>query len=93
MKAILEGTTGEPPSTFDPRGLQAPTSAALHAAATADRLLPLLDLLDPPPQESSQIQQLLDLVEKIAEAQIRVEQKLDWLISRNAARPTGSPKQ
>jgi len=51
-------------------------SAALSAASKVDSLTPLLDLLEPKQGESSQVENMLSLLEKIAESQIRLESKL-----------------
>ena len=64
----------------------------MMAAEATDRLTPLLELLEPPQGEESQIAKLLDVVEAMAGALVRIEGKLDAL-SRNAASSAPSPRK
>lgn len=94
IRSILNGTSNEDANSRDPKGLVAPTAAAMLAAETADRLVPLLSLLDPPREgEVNQMKVLLDLVEAIAAGLTRVESKLDALVSPPAAKAPRSPKR
>lgn len=86
IAAIVDGTSAEDPASKDRKGLTSATAAALIAAVQSDKLLPLLDLLTPTPTENAQMKLLLDLVEKIAESQIRIESRLAALESRLVGR-------
>lgn len=77
----------------DPRGLAPIQFAAIQAATTADLLLPLLSLLEPPQeQEKSQIDQIIVLLETIAESQSRLERRLVEIESRLAGPQRDSPQ-
>jgi len=101
VKEILAGTVDpamvqERIRTADRKGLSPVTFAAMKAAATADSLLPLLELLEPPgEQEKSKIDLMLDLLERIAEGQIGLARRMDALESLmsgwSAASRSGSP--
>ena len=92
LRAILSGTSAEDPAIRDKKGLQASSAAALMAAESSDRLLPLLELLGPPQAEESQIAKLVDLVEAMAIALARVESKLDRLL-QNGGAVAASPRK
>jgi hypothetical protein len=88
VKEILAGTAD--PNLIreaDRKGLNAVTFAALKAAAQADSLAPLLQLLDPPDrEETTQLDKVVTLLEAIAESQGRLERRLARLESALAAR-------
>jgi hypothetical protein len=70
------------------------TYAALTTAKTAESLTALLSLLDPPGEEQrTALDQLLELVARIAESQARIERRLDAIELRLGARSDGSHKQ
>ena len=76
----------------DRRGLAPVQYAALQAATAADSLLPLLSLLEPPQaKETSQLDQIVTLLETIAESQVRTERRLVELESRLAGRASALP--
>lgn len=75
----------------DRRGLAPVQYAALQAATAADSLLPLLSLLEPQERETSQLDQIVTLLETIAESQVRTERRLVELESRLAGRASASP--
>lgn len=85
----------------DNKGLSPVEFGAMKSAVLADALLPLLSLLEPPqPAEQSKIDVALDLLEKIAANQVRLDERLAAIESRLAkpsgpsptpSRPTGKP--
>ena len=100
VREILAGTMDpdriqERIKTPDRKGLSPVAFAALRAAATADALTPLLELLEPPgEEEKAKLDLVLDLLERIAESQIELGRRMDALESaisgRGAASRTGS---
>ena len=79
FKRFLEGRAQDPKelSQADILGLNAVTSAILQSATKADSLMQLLDLLQPKTsEEPSKIDTILQLLESIASAQIRLESRL-----------------
>ncbi len=91
---VEDGQVLERLRTADRKGLSPTSFAALKAAATADSLTPLLALLDPPTeQETSSIDLVLTLLERVAESQLRIEQRLGAIESRLGAQPLASPRQ
>ena len=75
----------------DRRGLSPIAFAAFQGALTSDRLLPLLDLLEPQEKETSQLEQVIQLLETIAESQVRIERRVVEIESRLAGRASASP--
>ena len=62
-------------NTYDRKGLTPVSYAALTAARNTESLLELKSLLDPPKaEEQSQMDLVLDLLERIALSQVRAEQ-------------------
>jgi hypothetical protein len=62
-------------NSFDRKGLNPITFAALQGAKASDKLLSLLQLLEPPTKaEESQLDQVVKLLEQIAASQIRIEE-------------------
>ena len=82
--------------TFDRKGLNPVTFAALKGAETSDRLLALLQLLEPPEaQEQSQMDQVVGLLEQIAASQTRVEESVarqEHLLQQIVSALGGKPK-
>lgn len=77
---------------LDRRGLGPVHFAAIQAATTADSLLPLLRLLEPPQaEETSQLDQVVTLLEMIAESQARLERRLVEIESRLVGPQHASP--
>ena len=64
----------------DAVGLTLGTTALLRAATQTDSLLPLLELLEPA-QGESKIDILIETLERIAETQLRLEEKLDRIVA------------
>lgn len=80
-------------SSTDSRGMSPTTYAALRAAKVSGDLLPLLDLLQPPgKKEETQIDQILALLERIAESQARLESRLGDVELKLAA-PSSASQQ
>ena len=81
IREILAGASQhDPRQSLDRSGLNPVAAGAMLAAERADRLLPLLELLEPKTQdEPSKIDQLLQLLEGIAQSQIRTEARLAGL--------------
>lgn len=80
--------------TPDRKGLSPVAFAALKAAATADSLTPLLELLDPPREdEVSKMDLVLELLEQIAANQLELAQRMHAIESRLAGKdvPSLSP--
>jgi len=76
----------------DSRGMNATSYAVLRTARRTESLTALLTLLDPPEaKEQTQIDQVIALLEGIAEAQLRMEKRLVALESRLAASSRASP--
>ena len=76
----------------DSRGLDPTSFAVLRTARRTESLTPLLALLDPPEaKEQTQLDQVLRLLEAIAEAQLRMEQRMVALECRLAGRFAASP--
>ncbi len=86
--------------TPDRKGLTPVSFAVMAAAKNTAELLALKALLDPPaPQEQSQMDQVLDLLEQIATSQARVEESqarqerlLRQIASALGGRPKASPQ-
>jgi hypothetical protein len=77
---ILAGATDPRKiSEKDRIGLTPVTYSAMEAARAANALMPLLELLEPTEAEQDKLQLLLDLLEKIADSQIRTERRLALL--------------
>ena len=75
----------------DSRGLDPTTYAVLMTARRTEALTPLLALLDPPEaKEQTQLDQVIALLEAIAEAQLRLEARLVAIESRVAVRSMAS---
>ena len=101
IAALTEGTmpdnqVQEVMRARDSRGLGPTAYAVLRTARRTEALTPLLGLLDPPGEgEKTKIDLVLDLLERIAEAQLGLARRMDALESaiagRNAASPTASP--
>ena len=82
LREILAGSSQHDPRQATDRGGLTPAAAgAMLAAVTSDRLLPLLELLEPlkGSDEPSKVDQLLQLLEGIAQSQIRTEARLAGL--------------
>ena len=76
----------------DSRGMDPTSYAVLRTARRTESLTALLTLLDPPEvREQTQIDQVLRLLEGIAEAQIRTEARMVAIESRLAGWPAISP--
>jgi len=76
----------------DRRGLAPVQYAAIQASTAADSLLPLLSLLEPQEKETSQLDQVIQLLEQIAESQARLERRVVEIESRLAGRASASPQ-
>ena len=77
----------------DSRGMNPTSYAVLRTARRTESLTALLTLLDPPEaREQTQIDQVLRLLEAIAEAQLRLEARMVALESRLTARSMASPQ-
>ena len=80
IRQILAGASQhDPRQSLDRAGLNPVAAGAMLAAERADRLLPLLELLEPKQDEPSKVDQLLQLLESIAQSQIRTEARLAGL--------------
>ena len=96
IAALTEGTMPddriqEAMRSRDSRGLDPTTYAVLRTARRTEALTPLLALLDPPEaKEQTQLDQVIALLEAIAEAQLRLEARLVAIESRVAARSVAS---
>ena len=78
----------------DSRGMTPTSYAVLRTARRTESLTALLTLLDPPENaEQTQIDQVLQLLEGIAEAQLRMEKRLVSIESRLAGRFVASQPQ
>ena len=76
----------------DSRGLDPTSYAVLRTARRTESLTALLSLLDPPEKaEQTQLDQVISLLEGIAETQLRMEKRLVSLESRLAARSVALP--
>ena len=75
----------------DRRGLSPIAYAAFQGALTSDRLLPLLDLLEPKEGETSQLDLVVKLLETIAESQARIERRVVEIEFRLAGEASASP--
>ncbi len=76
----------------DRRGLAPVQYAAIQAATAVDSLLPLLTLLEPQEKETSQLDQVIQLLEQIAESQSRLERRVVEIESRLAGRASALPQ-
>lgn len=75
----------------DSRGMDPVSYAALRTARQTADLMPLLDLLQPPEQgEQTQTQKMVELLEAMAAAIVRIEQRQVALASRLDARSGSS---
>lgn len=94
IRQVLSGSADPTLLTgIDRKGLSAAQFALLRTAATADDLRQLLALLDPPDEnEQTQLDQILGLLETIAEGQLRVEAQLAVLGSAVAGLRASSPQ-
>lgn len=83
-------------NSFDRKGLTPITFAALSTARDTHDLLALKQLLDPPkPDEQSQMNLVLELLERIAESQARTEEaqaRMERLLRQIACALGGKPK-
>lgn len=84
LREILNGSVADPQvqellRTADRKGLSPVSFAALRAAATADSLTPLLELLEPPQEGEDRMEQMLRALEAVAERLDRIEAKVDAL--------------
>ena len=76
----------------DSRGMTPTSYAVLRTARRTESLTALLSLLDPPEaREQTQIDQVIALLEGIAEAQLRMEARMVALECRLAGRSVDSP--
>ena len=95
IREVLAGT--EDPALLrelDRRGMSASTYALLQAATATDDLRPLLTLLEPPEtREETQLDQILALLQQIAESQIRTERRMLAVESMLVASPGASPSR
>ena len=97
VRDILAGTVDPARSRItDRKGLSPVAFAALKAATVTDSLLPLLELLEPPgDEEKGKLDVLLELLERIAEGQVVLGQRLaiieSTLAGRSGASRAGSP--
>jgi hypothetical protein len=66
--------------TADRKGMTAASYAAMAGARAADRLMPLLQLLEAPEEGEDRIALLQQTLSALAEAQLRLEAKLDAVI-------------
>jgi hypothetical protein len=90
---VEDGQVLERLRTADRKGLSPVAFAALKSASTADSLLPLLELLEPPTQEeASRMDLVLELLERIAEGQVQLERRLATIESRLAGTNASSPQ-
>lgn len=77
--------------TADRKGLLPVSFVAMRAATAADALLPLLELLEPPSEaDASKLDLVLTLLERIAESQIDIGQRLVAIESKLAGTRTTS---
>lgn len=97
IAALTEGTTPDATiqdamRTRDSRGLDPTSYAVLRTARRTEALTPLLALLDPPEKgEQTQLDQVVALLEGIAEAQLRLETRMVAIECRLAASSRVSP--
>ena len=77
IAALLDGVLDRTPQDPGQHGLSLVSYAAVRGAATAERLTPLLTLAEPPQEgEPDRIAMLLELLESIVAAQLRLERKV-----------------
>ena len=97
LKGILAGEDSqvtESLRTADRKGLTPTSFAVLTTAAKTDALMPLLELLEPPTaDEASKADLMLDLLERIAESQVRIEARLADIESRLTGQSVPSRQQ
>ena len=89
VREILAGGAGEENKLLlqDRKGLSPVNFAVLQAAKTADSLLPLLELLEPPTEdEIDKINRIIQLLEKVVENQISLGQRMVALESAYSGR-------
>ena len=78
--------------TADRKGLTPVAFAAMKAAAAADSLMPLLELLDPPREdEVSKMDLVLQLLEQIAASQLELVHRMHAIESRLGGKDVPSP--
>ena len=98
ISALTEGTMSddrirETLHGTDSRGMTPTSYAVLRTARRTESLTALLTLLDPPEaREQTPIDQVLRLLEAIAEAQLRLEARMVAIESRLTARSMASPQ-